>query len=411
MGSISSLGVGSGIDLQSLVDGLVSAERSVAEAGLNRREVQAAERLSAFGLIKSAVSEFNGALTSLGDIATFQKRTVDTGDSSEVAVSASSDAALGSFTVDVLNTGAAQLLVGSGLVDSNGAALSNTSTNIGGGTLTIGQGTQPSFIVQIDASASSLNDIADAINSADANSGVQASVVNSDAGPSIVLSANDVGVDNEIYVTVSDLDGNDTNAQGLSQLTFDVANIPGSNLTQQTAAANAQINVNGLLVTSTDSNQFSDAIEGITITANEVTSSSVSVSIGNDTSQATEALSTFVDEFNKLVDIIKEVTQVSVGEDAVSSGVLVGDSLVRSIESQLRRTIFTEFKDGQPLGVRNFSDIGVRFEEGGKLSLDTAVLQEKFDGNFDEVARLLAGAEGVDAVTTSTTETTYQLNS
>ncbi|NNM11904.1 MAG: flagellar hook-associated protein 2, partial [Pseudomonadales bacterium] len=57
MGSISSLGVGSGIDLQSLVDGLVSAERSVAEAGLNRREVQAAERLSAFGLIKSAVSE------------------------------------------------------------------------------------------------------------------------------------------------------------------------------------------------------------------------------------------------------------------------------------------------------------------------------------------------------------------
>ncbi|MGB5325479.1 MAG: flagellar filament capping protein FliD, partial [Pseudomonadales bacterium] len=374
MGSISSLGVGSGIDLQSLVDGLVSAERSVAEASLNRREVQAAERLSAFGLVKSALSEFNGTLTALADFTTFQSRTATSSDSDTVSVSASADASLGSFSVDVLDTGTAQLLVGSGLLDSNGAALANTSTNIGGGTLTIGQGSQPSFNVEIDAANSSLSDIASAINSAGGNTGVQASVVNSDAGPSIVLSSNDVGLDNEIYVTVADLDGNDTNAQGLSQLTFDSADIPGSNLTQQTAATNAQIAVNGLTVTSTDGNVFSDAVEGVSITAKDVTTAAATVTIGNDTGKASQALGSFVEGFNKLVDIIKEVTQVNVGEDATSSGVLVGDSLVRSIEAQLRRTVFQEFKNGQPPGIRNFSNIGVRFAEGGKLSLDSSVL-------------------------------------
>ncbi|NNC54696.1 MAG: flagellar filament capping protein FliD, partial [Pseudomonadales bacterium] len=351
---------------------------------------------------KNAVSQFNGTLTSLGDIATFQSRNVAVTDEDAFTVTADGDAALGSFTVDVLNTGAAQLLVGSGLLDSGGAALANTSTNIGGGTLTIGQGAQPSFNVDIDAANSSLNDIADAINNAEGNTGVQASVVNSDAGPSIVISASDVGSDNEIYVVVSDLDGNDTDAQGLSQLTFDASDIPGSNLAQQTAAADAQISVNGLTVTSTDGNVFSDAIEGVSITALQLTTATGSATITNDTSAVNTALSSFVDEFNNLIDIIDELSQVSTENDVVSAGVLVGDSVTRSIESQLRRIVFTEFSEGQPLGIRNFSDIGVRFNDAGKLDLETSVLDEALNDDFDAVASLLAGTAGTAATEDTT---------
>ena len=66
MASVSSLGVGSGIDLQSLVDGLVAAERQVRLGPLDTREAIATERISAYGLLKSSVSLFDGALSTLG---------------------------------------------------------------------------------------------------------------------------------------------------------------------------------------------------------------------------------------------------------------------------------------------------------------------------------------------------------
>ena len=76
MASVSSLGVGSGLDLQTLVDGLVASEQQVRLGGLDVREAIATERISAYGLLKSAVSLFDSSLTSLGDIATFQVRFV-----------------------------------------------------------------------------------------------------------------------------------------------------------------------------------------------------------------------------------------------------------------------------------------------------------------------------------------------
>lgn len=388
--AVSSLGVGSGLDLQSLADGLLAAEKSVAEASLNRREFAATEKLSAYGLLKSSVSLFNGTLTSLGDITTFQSRSATSSNDNAFTVSAQKDAVLGSFALTVVASGESHVLQSTGLVDITNTAVASAATAIGGGTLLIGQGSQPSFSVSIDSANSSLTDIANAINSAEGNTGVQVSVIVGDNGPVLIVSSTNVGSDNQITLTVNDVDGNDADALGLSQLTFDINDIAGSNLTQQAAAIDAQITVDGQVVTSTSGNTFANVLQGVTITALQETTVTETLTITKDISQATTAVNNFIKEYNSLVESIDELGRAGSQDGTVSAGALVGDSVVRSLESQLRRSVFSQIKGTQPLGVQSLSDIGVRVGENGGLSLDSAIFDLALENNFDDVARLLA---------------------
>lgn len=389
MASVSSLGVGSGIDLQSLVDGLIASERQSKIGRLDARQASATERISAYGLLRSSVSLFDASLSSLGNISTFQSRTSDSSDEDAFTVSAAVSASVGSYLVEVINAGESQSLTGTGFVDVTNTAISSSATAIGGGVLTIQQGNQPSFAVEISSAASSLDDIVAAINSAEGNTGVEAAVINADSGPVLVINATDTGVDNQISITVADVDGNDTDALGLSQLTFDITDIPGSNLVQSNPADNAQITVNGQTITSTSGNTFSDVVSGVTITALTVTAAAGTASINQNAQLAVTAVNDFVDSFNSLIGSVNDLGRAG-SEDGQSSGVLVGDSVLRSLTSQLRRTIFTSVDDTQPEGVQSLSDIGISIDRDGTLKLDSAKLNDLLESNFDDVARLLA---------------------
>lgn len=389
MASVSSLGVGSGLDLQTLVDGLVASEQQLRFGRLDTQAALATERISAYGLLKSSVSLFNGSLTSIGNISTFQARTVSSSDPDAFTVSAAVNAALGNYSVEVVEAGEAQSLTGSNFVDITNTAINSADAIIGGGTLIIQQGSQPSFSVVIDSANSSLNAIATAINESADNAGVEASVINADSGPVLVINAAKVGSDNEISITVNDVDTNDTDAQGLSQLTFDVADIAGSNLTQATAAVNAQITVNGQAVTSTSGRHFDEVVSGVSITAVTETTIAGVASITKNTQQALAAANEFIENFNALSNSIDDLGRGG-SEDDLSAGVLVGDSLLRTLDSQLRRTIFTAVDETQPEGVRTLSDIGISIGRDGQLSLNSTKFNALLDSNFDDVARLLA---------------------
>lgn len=389
MASVSSLGVGSGIDLQSLVDGLIASERQLKIGRLDTREAIATERISAYGLLRSSVSLFDASLSSLGSISTFQSRSTNSSDEDAFTVSAEISASVGSYLVEVINAGETQSLTGTGFVDVTNTAISSSTTAIGGGVLTIQQGNQPSFAVEISSAASSIEDIVAAINSAEGNTGVEAAVINADSGPVLVINATDTGVDNQISITVADVDGNDTDALGLSQLTFDIADIPGSNLVQSVAADNAQITVNGQTITSTSGSIFSDVVSGVSITALAVTTAAGTASVEQNTQLAVTAVNDFVESFNSLIGSVNDLGRAG-GEDDQSSGVLVGDSVLRSLTTQLRRTVFTSVDETQPEGVRSLSDIGISVDRDGGLKLDSGKLSDLLLSNFDDVARLLA---------------------
>ncbi|MDB2410334.1 flagellar filament capping protein FliD [Pseudomonadales bacterium] len=389
MASVSSLGVGSGLDLQTLVDGLVASEQQLRFGRLDTQEAIATERISAYGLLKSSVSLFDGSLSSIGNIATFQARTASSSDQDAFTVSAAVNAGVGNYSVEVIEAGERHSLSGSNFVDITNTAISSADSLIGGGTLLIQQGSQPSFSVTIDSANSSLNAIASAINESLGNTGVEASVINADAGPVLVINGNDAGSDNEISISVNDIDTNDTDAQGLSQLTFDVGDIAGSNLTQVTAALDAQITVNGQSITSTSGRHFNEVVTGVSITAITETTSAGTASITKNTQQALSAVNEFIDNFNALSNSIDDLGRGGT-EEGSSAGVLVGDSVLRTLDAQLRRTIFTAIDETQPEGVRTLSDIGISIDRDGQLSLNSTKFNALLDSNFDDVARLLA---------------------
>ncbi len=389
MATVSSLGVGSGIDLQSLVDGLLAAETQQRLAPLDAQEARANERISAYGLLKSSVSLFNDALNTLGDIGTFQARNASSSNEEAFTVSAAADAALGSYAIEVLQVGQAQVLTRDTFVDVTNTAITSADTAIGGGTLTIQLGDDPAFSLSINSANSSLNEIASAINSAEGNTGIEAAVINADNGPVLIVSSVETGSDNAITISVDDIDGDDADAIGLSQLTFDPLAIPTSNLTEQTAAQDAQITVNGQTVTSSDGNAFANVVTGVTITALAETTAAGTATISKNTEAATSAVNEFIDNFNSLIDSVNDLGRAGT-EDGVGAGVLVGDSVLRSLTGQIRRTIFTAIDSTQPTGVRTLSDIGVSVQRDGKLQLDGSRFADLLESNFDDVARLLA---------------------
>lgn len=387
MASVQSLGVGSGIDLQSLVEGLVATETQVRLGRLDSREGNATAKISAYGNLKSAVSQFNDTLNTLADISTFRSRNVSSSNEDSFTVSASSDAALGTYNIGVTQAGIAQTLSASGIVDVTNTALDSADIAIGGGTLTIQQGTQPSFDVDISSASSSLNDIVKAINEAEDNTGVSASVINADSGPVLVINATETGSDNDISISVTDIDGDTEDSIGLSQLRFDAGT--GSRFTEIAAALDTIITVNGVSITSTSGSTFSDVVSGVSITAISETTSDGTATITQDVAKATEAIDAFIENFNGLIDNVNDLGRAGT-EDAQSSSPLVGDSVLRNLTSQLRRTIFSTIDETQPEGVQTLSDIGINVDRNGKLELDSSKLGDLLESNFDDVARLLA---------------------
>lgn len=394
MTGVSSLGVGSGLDLQSLVDGLVSAEAQVRLTPLAVREANATEQISAFGLLTSSLSEFNSSLTSLADFSDFQERNVSVSNEDAFTVSADLDAPLGSFDVDVLSAGSAQLLTATGITDITGSLVTAATTDIGGGEITIQQGGGQSFSIAIPSTGSSLDEIAAAINTADDNSGVSAAVITGDAGTVLVLSATDVGSDNAISVTVEDLDGNGTDTVGLSQLAFTAENLETGDpavaprFIETEPANDAQIIIAGQTITSSSGATFADAITGISITANAETEETESFSVSSSTTSAVSAVNEFIESFNTLIGSVDELGQAG-GED-FDGGPLVGDAVLRGLRSQLNTALFTSFNATLPQGVRSLSDIGISFGNDGTLSLDTTQLNDRLDTQFSSVVQLFA---------------------
>lgn len=209
MAGISSPGIGSGLDVNSIVSGLVDAERTVFDKRYEANNLVLTEKISAFGAIKSSLSEFSDVLFDLKLTTTFSKRKVDYSDTNfELEVGSAAQA--GNFSVDVLQVAANHKIT---------SASFGSAEAIGEGDITIAVGTS-SFDFELD-SAATLDDLRDLINSdASASAMISASVINGDDGSYLVLESKVPGEENTISVTTTDIDGNEFDDSGLSRLSY-----------------------------------------------------------------------------------------------------------------------------------------------------------------------------------------------
>ncbi len=390
-GSISSPGIGSGLDVNSIVTQLMAIEQQPL-TDLQTKETSLQTRISAFGSVKSALASFQNALAGMTTTAGFQTLAANVGDSSALAASVAAGASAGSYALNVTSLAQAQKIASTGFT--------STSSTVGTGTLTFTFGTtagtlftpdssQPPQSVTIGAGQDTLSGIRDAINSAQV--GVTATIVNdgSASGQRLVLTSSKTGAASSMQISVADDDGNATDTAGLSQLAYDPAAAAGSgrNMTQTQGAQDAALTLDGLAITRA-SNTITDAIPGVSLTLKSLTSAPTSLTVTADNSGVSTSVASFVAAYNAVASTLTSLTAYDASTQTAS--VLTGDSTVRLVQNQLRTLVGGSLGNGGRYDT--LSQIGVSFQDDGTLKLDSSVLQTALNTDSNAVAELFAAA-------------------
>ena len=400
MASITSVGVGSGIDLEALLDQIIAAERDPVENQLSLRAAEIEASISALGGLSSTMAGFQDALTNLKNADFFtQRRTI--GDSTKFTSTATADAAFGNYSIEFFDLASANKV-------ATNAQFASPAATAGEGTITIGFEGGLSFDVDV-AATDSLTTIRDAINNASNNIGVTANLITVDAGmgdgstvTELVLSSNDTGASRQLTISVNDTgDGNNTDNLGLSRFFYDGADpdnsINGLNqLRQIDAAQDARISVDGFTVFS-DTNTFDNVIEGVSITAlvaadDPLDPPSAVLNISADKSAATAAVETFVASYNELVTVFNVLTNFD--QTTETRGLLSGDASVNAMESTLRRIVGNTVT-GAESDFNALTFLGISTNRDGSLSLDSDKLATAIDTHYDDFASLFSGTSGI----------------
>jgi flagellar hook-associated protein 2 len=378
MATISSLGIGSGLDVQGLVDQLVSAERAPAESRLNILQAELQTELSAFGSLKGNLSSLDGALATLSGVEA--GRGVSSSDGSKITASVGGEPDEGVYTIEVGNLARAQSLASEAFTDPTDTVGTGTLT------LTVGGDSESATEIVIDADNNTIEGVRDAINAADA--GARASIVDDGSGYRLLITAEQTGLANAVEISVVDDDGSLVDGGGLSVLAYDGAN---QNMSQTAAPLDASLTVNGLPISST-SNVLTDVVSGLNITLKaETTDGPVTLTVSEDLSPVSAALSGFVSAYNALSGLIDETTAYD--PESGSAGVLLGDSLTRGLESQLRIGLSGSYGESGA-AYRALIDLGVGTNDEGRLEIDDEALNAALEADPAGVVALLQGLGG-----------------
>jgi flagellar hook-associated protein 2 len=398
--AISAPGVGSNLDVNGIVTQLMAIEQRP-RLLLDAKEGDYRSRLSAYGQLRSALAGLQTAVRGLSDPGRFLSRTATVGDSSIASATASASATNASYEIAVTQLAQQQSLSVAGQASSTAAIGSGAATTltfqfgtISGGTLDAGKYTGATFTqngtvatgtVKIDSTNNSLQGIRDAINAA--NIGVTASILNVGGTEPfrLVLQSTSGGGTGSMKIGV---DG-DPALSGL--LAHDPAAV--QNLTQTIVGQDAQLTINGLSVTS-PSNTLSEAIQGVKLTLAKI--GTTTVTVGQDATGAQGTVQGLVKAYNDLVGQIRELTGVDTENNV--SGPLVGDSVARTIQRQLREALSGALpNNGQT--VRVLSQVGITFQKDGTLAFDSGKFSQAVATDAAAVGRLFgSGGAATDSL-------------
>ena len=379
MASISSLGVGSGLDLSSILDSLTAAQKATLTPISNQQSSFTA-KLSAYGTLKCALTTFQTANTALSKADLFSA-TSTTSSTTAFSATTAGNAIAGKYTISVTHLAQAQTLTTRTTRDDTKTAIAS--------------GDKDPITIDISAANSSLSGIRDAINNAKA--GVSASIINVGNGEyRLSVTSNDTGLDNAMTLSVS---GDDALQ---SFMGYD-ASASSNGMEVSVAAQNAQLTVNNVAIENS-SNTISDALENITLNLNDVTTGNQTLTITQDTSKAQTAIKDWVNAYNSLIDTFSSLTKytaVDAGADSQSSsnGALLGDSTLRTIQTQLKSMLSNTVSSSN---YKTLAQIGITTDPSdGKLELDADKLTAALKKDASGVGALIVGDGKKTGITTT----------
>ncbi len=364
MAAITSSGVGSGLDIQSLVSQLVAADRAPTAARLQRQESAARVEISAYGQLRSAMASLQSAISGAAGDDTTEGRAVSLSSEEYFSADAEAGSALGNYDIIVER------------LASTGRSVLQTPTDpaagLGAGTFDITLGSD-SFSVDITDPATTLAELRDAINEAGDNPGVRATIINVDGGSVLSLTSDRLGAESALTLG------------GTGDYAALAADFNATELGED-----ALISIDGM-ARSSSTNTISDAIDGVTLNLLKADPTEATIlGVNRDDSTIEESISAFVTAWNAFAtktDTLGEYNPVT-----GNGGPLNGNALMRGIESRLRTEVSAgQGPDGNLLG----GEFGLSFDSNGQLSLDTARLAEALTDRRADVAAWWSGDAGM----------------
>ena len=374
MATLSSPGIGSGLDVRSMVAQLMAIERQpLAALQASTRRTQ--DQLSAYGKLQSAMTTLRDAAKKLGQANTWTATTVANSNVAALTVAADGSAPPGSYAVNVTRLAAAQTV-------SSSTTWASSDDVVGPGSLTIELGSwnsgQTAFTpkagatavsIRLDSGSDSLAQVRDAINNAGA--GVLASIVNDASGARLAIRSSATGVEGAFRISVNDDDGDNGDTAGLSQLAFDPSAVAGpiTRLTQTLAAANAQATINGVAVSSA-SNAMNNVLDGLSLKLTQVTTAPVDLTVNRDSVSVRKTITDFATAYNDVIKLVREQTRTT--EGATAGGVLQGDSSAKGLVAQLRSLAGSS--SAAAVDFTRLADVGLEPQSDGTLKVSDTKL-------------------------------------
>jgi flagellar hook-associated protein 2 len=385
--SISSAGIGSGLDVNAIVTQLVALERRPI-VQLRSEASRLQTQVSAFGQLQSRLSALRDAADRLTQPATWGVATATSSNPQAIGATSTGSPTPGAYSLVVDRLAAGQAL-------ASATAFANPSASVGSGTLRIELGDfdavppvpkagATAVEIVIEPGADSLGAIRDRINAA--NAGVAASIVNDVNGSRLVVRSRETGAENGFRIQVlSDGDGNPADGSGLSSLAFDPQGF--SAMQRTLSASNARASVDGLWVESA-TNTLSGVVDGLTLQLNRAGPDPVNVVVTQDNEKLRKSITDFADAYNAVVKLLRDQTKFD--PETKTAGALQGDRTGGMLLGQLRGLI-TGGSEASGVFTR-LRDIGFDVGTDGSIKVENSKLDAAL-GRKDELQKLFANRD------------------
>lgn len=361
--TISSLGVGAGLDLNTMLSKLMAAEQQPLVA-VSTKINTANTKISAFGKLQSALSTLQTAAQTFSSPSKLSAYTASSSDETVLTGSTSFSASAGTYSIEVTQLAKAQ---------KDFSQTYASSTSFGAGTLNFTIGGTAQTGITIDAS-STIQDIRTAIN--DAQIGITASVISTGSSDRLVLSGTQ-GSSGAFSLSVSG--STDANLQALATFDRTTAGLLWSD------ATDAAAKIDGVAVTSS-SNTLTSSLNGVTLNLLKLGTSTLSVK--SDPTAMSTSVKAFVDAYNTVNSYIK--SNNAYNSTTKTAQPLNGESTVRSIQSLLATTRTSTPSALSSATFKTLSEIGVSVASDGSMSLDSTKLNTAMSKSTQSVKATLA---------------------
>lgn len=372
-------GLGSGLNIKSIVESMVQSQSAPKTNQLERLQKDTNEKISGVGKLKSALDALQSSIKKLSDsFSGSGSLKVITSDDKQVGASIGTSASPGSYTVKIDQLATAAKVTTAAISDGKSFSSGTLDLKIG----------DTSFAVDI-AEGSSLEEVRNSINKALGDKGVSATIVtDSSAGQKVsrlIIGSDKSGAGNSISLTGS----NDS---------LDILKIDGSSRQEGSgggyliAPQDAVFSVDGLQM-SAKSNNLQNIFSGVSLELKpEGIGKTTTISVAVDKEGVLSNVKEFLSSYNNLVQVSASLTKVSQDSDGKSTqaGALIGDASLRQLMSSVRKELSNPGGSDVIL-----ADLGITTQKDGSLSIESSKFDRSIDSGLDKLSKVLSGDSGL----------------